>query len=123
MAPSIVGACAGALAGGLYDACGGGAGVDGVLAIAATTGFFGLLAIPFLFAASAAVRGVYTAWQPEKLAADLIEEGGGAPRLAGWVAVVWLGVAGVVSAMYQGTWLLASWTAFKPLAISFVEPV
>jgi sulfatase-like protein len=123
MAPSLVGACAGACAGGLYDAFGGGPGIDGPLPIAAATGFFGLLAIPLLLAASAGVRAVYTAWQPEKLAVDLVEEGGGAPRLAAWVAVVWLGVAGIVSAVYQGTWLLASWTAFKPLAISFVEPV
>jgi len=45
------------------------------------------------------------------------------PRLAAWVAVVWLGALAMAWAMFQGTWLLASWTAFKPTSIGFLAPV
>ena len=30
---------------------------------------------------------------------------------------------GLAWAMFQGTWLLAGWTAFKPLSMSFAEPL
>jgi arylsulfatase A-like enzyme len=121
VAPSAASACAGALAGGLVE----GAGMDGVLGVAATTGFLALVAMPALLVASLAVRGLVAAWQPRVLAARLIEPEGGAPRLAGWIAIVWLGSLLLAWAVYEGTWALASasWLEFKPLGVGFAEPV
>ena len=87
------------------------------------TGFLGLVMVPALLVASALVRGLYALWQPGALAAQLAEEGGGAPRLAGWVALLYLAALVLTWAMFQGTWLLASWTAFKPITLGFAQPV
>ncbi|MBS1118310.1 MAG: cell wall surface anchor family protein [Deltaproteobacteria bacterium] len=94
-----------------------------MLGVVATVGFVGLLAIPTLIVASVIVRGLVAAWQPRELVASLVEEGGGVPWLVGWVGVIWLGALSLVWAMFQGTWLLASWTAFKPLSIGFLQPI
>ncbi len=115
--PSVTAACAGAIAAGVVE------GRHGWLGVAATTGFVAMLAIPILFVTSVIVRGLVAAWQPRVLVASLVEEGGGVPWLAGWVAVIWLGALALVWAMFQGTWLLASWTQFKPLAIGFAQPI
>lgn len=95
--------------------------MDSVLGGAAAAGFVALVALPVLLALSAAIRGLWRAWQPEEL--GLVEESGGAPRFAAWLAVVVLGCAALAWAMFQGTWLLANETAFKPLGVSFGEPV
>jgi hypothetical protein len=68
------------------------------------------------------VRGVVAAWQPGELAARLVDADGAAPRLAGWLAVIWLGAFGLAAVMFQSVWALALYTAFKPLATSFLEP-
>ena len=69
------------------------------------------------------MRGLYALWQPGALAAQLVEDGGGAPRLAGWVAFLYLATIALAWAMFQGTWVLAAWTAFKPLTLGFAQPV
>jgi hypothetical protein len=74
-----------------------------------------------LFVMSVAVRGLWRAWRPEQL--GLVDEGGGAPRLAAWLGVLVIGSAALAWAMFQGTWLLANQTAFKPLPVSFGEPL
>jgi len=95
--------------------------MDSVRGGAAAAGFVALVALPVLLVASAVIRGVWRAWQPEQL--GLIEEGGGAPRLAAWLGVLAIACAALAWAMFQGTWLLANETAFKPLGVSFGEPV
>ena len=95
--------------------------MDSVYGGAAAAGFIALVALPVLLVASAVIRGVWRAWQPEQL--GLVEDGGGAPRLAGWIGVVVLGCAAAAWVMFQGTWVLAGETAFKPLPVSFAEPV
>lgn len=118
LAPSAVAACAGALAAGLVE----GLPAAGVVAAAATAGFVSLLAVPALLAGSAIVRGATAAWRPGELAAALVEDNGAAPRLAGWVAVIWLATFGLAEVMFQSVWALTVYTAFKPLTLSFVEP-
>lgn len=119
LAPSAVAACAGALVAGLVD----GRHAAGAGGVVATTGFVALLAVPALLAGAAIVRGVIWAWQPGALAAALTEDDGAAPRLAGWLAVIWLGALALAFAMFQSVWALALHTAFKPLATSFLEPM
>src|SRR5207237_4029578 len=110
-------ACGGTLVAGVVE----GAGMGEPLGIAAATGFLALFALPVLFAGSVLVRGLWRAWRPEEL--KLVEANGGAPRLAGWAVTIVLGALVLAWAMFQGTWLFAGWTAFKPLAVSFAEPM
>ena len=117
--PSAVTACAGALVAGLIE----GRHTPDLAGAPATAGFVALLAVPALLAASAIARGLAAAWQPGELAARLIDADGAAPQLAGWVAVIWLGALGLAAAMFQSVWALALHTAFKPLTMSFLEPV
>ncbi len=118
LAPSLGAACAGAVAGGLFE----GVFAGGPIAIGATVGFIALFAVPILFGCSTIVRALVAAWQPRALVAGATDPDGGAPRLAAWVAVVWLGIGGLYWAAFQGTWLLAAWTTFKPLPVALVEP-
>src|SRR5262249_22587823 len=119
LVPSAVAACAGALVAGAVE----GRHASSFLGAAATAGFVALIAAPVLFVASAAVRVVVAAWQPRELAKQLVDTDGAAPRFAGWVAVIWFGALGLSSAMFQGVWTLATYTAFKPLTMSFLEPI
>jgi arylsulfatase A-like enzyme len=115
--PSVVAACAGTVVAGLVE----GAGEGGVLGAIASAGFSSLLALPCLFVASVAVRALWVAWKPRELA--LVEDNGGAPRLAGWALTIVLGAFALAWAMFAGTWQLAGLTAFKPLPMSFAEPI
>lgn len=117
LVPSGAAASGGAVAAGLWE----GVGMDGALELGATAGFVVLVALPILFAASIVTRGLWTAWQPREL--GLVDERGGAPRLAGWVATVWISLFGVAWVLFQGTWMLASATSFKPMSLSMLEPV
>ena len=119
LAPSAVAACAGALAAGVVEALA----FDDAAARVAAAGFTALVAVPALLVVSAAGRGLAWAWQPSVLAASLREDGGGMPRLAGWVLTLLLGALGLAWATFQGTWQLAAWTAFKPLTVGFAQPV
>ena len=126
LAPSIVAACAGAV-------------VAGALALfamppdrlpdlpdaAAGIGFTAMLVVPVLAAASAATRALYAGWRPRDTVASQRspERADDGARLAGWVATIWLGALGLAWATFQGTWLLATRTTFKPLVIGFGVPV
>ncbi len=117
LAPSVVAALAGAPVAGIVE-------VRGDLDRAwIATAAIAPIALPVLLIAALVARGLYAAWVPESLAAELREERGSMPRLAAWVGVVWLGLLGLAWAMFQGTWLLASWTAFKVNAISFLAAI
>src|SRR5262249_36853460 len=87
----------------------------------AAAGFLALPAVPILFGASVLARALWAAWQPAEL--GLVDEHGGAPRLAGWLGFLMIGALALAWVMFQGTWLLAGWTAFKPMAMSFLEPM
>jgi arylsulfatase A-like enzyme len=116
--PSVIAACAGAIAAGVVESWD-----HGSHRIAPTVGFVAMFAVPWLVIASAIARGLVHAWRPRDVLASLTDEDGRAPRLAGWVAVVWLATFGIAWVMFQGTWLLFSWTAFKPLVIAFLAPM
>jgi hypothetical protein len=117
LAPSAAAACGGALAAGAVE----GAGMDDAFGALVAAGFLAIFALPIFVVASALARAIWWAWRPHDL--GLIEEGGGAPKLAGWIAVVVLGCLALAWAMFQGTWLLERWTTFKPLAVSYLEPI
>ncbi len=119
LAPSSVGAGAGALAAGAIE----GRFAASVVGGLATTGFLAILVVPLLLAASLLGRGVVAAWQPQVLAARLTDADGAAPRLAGWLAVLALGVLALAFATFQSVWALALYTAFKPLTLSFLQPM
>jgi arylsulfatase A-like enzyme len=105
----VVAACTGALITG---------GLEGALA----AGFLAIIAFPALLIAAAVVRGLTAAWQPRAVLAQLTDDDGGAPRLAGWLAVLGLGAIGLGAAMFRSVWVLFNETAFKPLTMSFAEP-
>lgn len=119
LAPSAACAAAGALTGGIVEALG----TEYAGAAAASLGFLVLAVLPVLFVGSVLVRAVYAAWRPDELVAAVREDDGAAPVFAGWVAVVWVGALALGWATFQGTWLLAKQTAFKPLVVGFVAPV
>jgi arylsulfatase A-like enzyme len=116
LAPSAVAACAGALVAGFVE------GIPfGALESFAVAGFLAMLAIPIVIAALAVMRLLWRAWHPASL--EIVEDdGGGAPRLAAWVIVFGIDALVLAWAMYQGTWALAAWTAFKPITLGFLEP-
>ncbi len=121
VAPSAVAACAGALVCGVID---GNRGEPfGGWRLVMVSGLVAMLAVPVLLFASLAVRGLLRAWAPRSLVETWREKRGAMPRLAAWVGVVWLAALALSWAMFQGTWLLASWTAFKPTSIGFLEPM
>jgi len=119
LAPSAAAACAGGVVAGLVE----GYRTAGVIAALATAGFVALIAVPALLAGSVIVRGVFAAWRPGALADALVDADGAAPRLAGWVAVIWLGALGLAFAMFQSVWAMFAHTAFKPNTLSFLEPM
>jgi arylsulfatase A-like enzyme len=86
----------------------------------AATGFVALLGAPLLFVGLVVLRGLWAAWRPHELA--LIEGDGGAPKLAAWLVVTALGTALLAWIVFQGTWLLVAWTAFKPISVAFGVP-
>jgi hypothetical protein len=112
-----VAASAGAVAGGVLE----GSGMETALGGHAAAGFVALVLFPVLFLASAMSRALWAAWRPAEL--SLVEADGSAPRLAAWAAVLWLSLLGLAWVMFQGTWVLAGITAFKPLTLSFAEPL
>ncbi len=114
--PSVAAASAGALAAGLWEA----AGLDG-LAIGAAAGFVAIVSLPILFALSVIGRGLWVAWRPAEL--GLVDGDGRAPRLAGWIATLWVSALVLAWSLFQGTWVLAAWTAFKPFTLSFALPM
>ncbi len=121
LAPSTVAACAGGLVAGIVDSVKG----DGELGLdtAAATGFVLIAALPVLLVLAVLARAIWSAWRPREIAERLTEPGGGMPRLAGWLATVVLGTALFAWIVFRGTWLLVSWTQFKPKIVALAQPV
>ncbi len=118
VAPSAVAACIGVLLAGLFE----GASTN-FAELVATVGFFAILALPVLFVGALIARGLLKAWQPRALIERLVEEGGAAPRLVGWLTLFVLACAALAIAIYRGTWMLADGEELQPMTTSFVEPV
>ena len=110
-------ACFAALIAGLLEA----GGMDTIYGSLSAAGFLALVAIPALLALGAVLRGLWAAWDPPSL--SLVDPGGGSPKFAGWIATIIVCAAGLGWLMWEGTWLLAKWTAFKPGPMAFAEPV
>ncbi len=121
IAPSFVAACTGGLALGLADSLYG----DGDLGLDtfAAIGFVLVLALPALVLLGVIARGTWAGWRPREIAARFTEEGGGMPRLAGWIATAVLGTALFAFLVFRGTWLLVAWTQFRPNVVSLAQPV
>ncbi len=117
LVPSVIAACAGALVTGVLEGRG-----DGWRRVI-MAGLLAIDAIPLLVIGALLTRAVIAAWQPATLLDGMREDRGAMPRLAAWVGVAWLGVLVLSWAMFQGTWLLASWTAFKPTSYGFLAPI
>ncbi len=111
-------ASAGALVAGLFEGL-----TSDLGELVASAGFFAILALPVLFVGGLIVRGLIRAWQPRALIDRLVEEGGGAPRLVGWLALLAVGCGVMAVAIYRGTWMLAEDGELHPMPVSFVEPV
>jgi hypothetical protein len=88
LAPSVVGASLGVAAAGVFETAGTGFGVIGTIAAA---GFAAMIALPACLLGALLIRGLWAAWRPARLAPALIEDGGGAPRLAAWNALLNVG--------------------------------
>ncbi len=121
LGPSVAAGCAGGLVVGGMAAVAVRAATPHVALIAA--GVMVAVAAPVLVLASLVTRGLVRAWQPARLAEVLREDGGAMPRLASGLAVLGLGLVGLAWLMFQGTWLLSSATAFKPLVVGYAQPV
>ncbi len=121
IAPSAIAACAGGVVAGVADGLRG----DGDLGLdtAAATGFVLVAGFPILLVLGLVARGLWAAWRPRELAERLAEPGGGMPRLAGWLATLVLGTALFAWIVFRGTWLLVSWTQFKPNVVALAQPV
>jgi arylsulfatase A-like enzyme len=116
----VLGACLGATIGGLVEATAAG---FGLIAAPASAGYAALLAIPACLVGALLVRGLWAAWRPHRLAPQLIEEGGGAPRLAAWI-VYGLVAAFVLSwATFNGVRLVAKLTTFKVDVVALAMPI
>ncbi len=111
-------ACIGVLLAGLFE----GASTN-LAELVATVGFFAVLALPVLFVGALIARGLLAAWQPRAVIERLVEEGGAAPRLVGWLTLFVLACAALAIAIYRGTWMLANGEELQPMTTSFVEPV
>ncbi|MEJ7695901.1 MAG: hypothetical protein WKF78_04570 [Candidatus Limnocylindrales bacterium] len=118
LAASGAAAAAGAIAGGLVEA----AGLDGLEITLTAAGFFALVVLPILLAGSVLIRAIYLAWQPRALLSSLTEDGGGSPRFTAWLVIGVLAALGLAWSLFQGTWMLAAATAFRPNTVSFAEP-
>jgi len=105
--PSLAGLSAAAVITGLIEGL---FHTTGPLHAMAAAGFVTLLALPVGLAAALVLRGLWRGWQPGQLAAGLVTETGGAPRLAAWltygVVAVWL----VAAIAFNGVRVLLAMT-------------
>ncbi len=115
LAPSVALAALAALIGGIHDAA---SVYDGALRAAVCAGFAILVAWPAGAVLSLAARVVLHVWKPRAMVAALTDEGGGAPRLAGWLLALVVGGALVAVLSHQVVWLFWRLTAFKPRTMS-----
>jgi arylsulfatase A-like enzyme len=119
LVPSLVAVCLGAITGGLVEAFAAG---FGPLGASASAGYAAMLAIPVCLVGALIVRGLWAAWRPGELAATLIEEGGGAPRLAGWIVFLLIGAFVLSWSTFNGIRALSRLTAFKVNVVSLAMP-
>jgi arylsulfatase A-like enzyme len=119
LAPSLVAVCLAAVIAGVIEGLAAGFGPVGA---SASAGFAAILAVPVCLAGALIVRGLWAAWRPARLAAGLVEEGGGAPRLAGWIGFLLFGAAFLSWATFNGVRGLSQLTTFKVTVVSLAMP-
>ncbi|MEO8699448.1 MAG: sulfatase [Kofleriaceae bacterium] len=101
-----------------------GVGAGGASGLAVAAGFFALIAIPVLLAGGLIARGIARAWAWKPFPGPgLVDDDGTAPRLVGWIAAGALGCLVLGLIVYKATWTLAETTSFRPLGVSFAEPL
>jgi arylsulfatase A-like enzyme len=120
IAPSVIAAALGVAVAGAVENADQGYGAVGAIAAA---GFAAMLALPACLAGALAVRGLWAAWRPARLAPALVEDGGGAPRLAAWVVFLTLGTLVLSWSVFNGVRLLSKWTTFKVNVVSLGAPI
>ncbi len=119
LAPSVAASGVGAIAGAVVD----GPIPSDAAAWVIAVGVVVVLAFPILLVLGVIARRVIRAWDLPSLVTVLRDEHGGMPWLAGWVGAGWLGLFVVSWAVFQMTWLLRWWTAFKPLVVGMALPI
>jgi arylsulfatase A-like enzyme len=82
--------------------------VDGTLARVAAAGFAALYAVPLGALGACLVRLLLWAWRPATIAAALVEETGGAPRLAAWLAYTGFALWAIAAVTFHAARLLLS---------------
>jgi len=119
VAPSLIAACLAAVIAGLVDGARARLGIVGVPAVA---GFAALLAVPACLGGALLLRGLWAAWRPRRLAPTLIEEGGGAPRLAAWMAFLLIGAFLLSWTTFNATRIVSRLTTFKVDVVALALP-
>ncbi len=120
LAPSVVAASLAVALAGIVETAGTGFGAVGTVAAA---GFAAMLALPACLAGALLIRGLWAAWRPARLAPALIDDDGGAPRLAAWVGYLLVSAFVLSWAVFNGVRLLSRWTTFKVNVVSLGAPV
>jgi arylsulfatase A-like enzyme len=120
LAPSLIAACLGAVVAGLAEGAAAGFGPVGT---PASAGYAALLAVPACLAGALAVRGLWAAWRPHRLAPALVEDGGGAPRLAAWLLFLFVGAVVLSWATFNGVRILSRTTTFQVNVVALALPL
>lgn len=108
----------GAVAGGIVDAIG----ADGAAEVLGTIGYSTLVAWPVLFVLVTIIRLLWWGWRPAELSDGLVDANGGAPRLAAWVAYLFVGSVVLAWGTFNAVTLLATWTTFRATVVALVLP-
>jgi hypothetical protein len=119
LTPSVVAACLGAVVAGVAEGLASG---FGAIAAMASAGFAAMLAVPVCLAVALLLRGLWAAWRPRRLAPLLIEDNGGAPRLAAWILFLLVAVFLLSWSTFNGTRLIAATTTFKVEVVQIFLP-
>lgn len=120
LAPSVAAACLAAAVAGVAENLGQGLGGVGTIAAA---GFASLLAAPVCLVLALFVRGLWAAWRPAALAERVLEDGGGAPRLAGWIGFLLFGAFILSWATFNGVRILSRVSSFKVNVVALTLPI
>ena len=108
--PSFSAAALGSVATGAIEGLA--SGFDALESVAAA-GFLSIALVPAGLTAAICVRLLWRWWQPNELWAMAEEDGGGAPRVAGWITYVMLAVWGLAAAAFNSVLLLSLKTQAK----------
>jgi len=106
--PSVVAAFAGTLAAGLVEGL---THLDSAALALASTGFLGIYALPFGLVSALVVRGLWRAWQFDRLIANARAATGGVPALAAWIVYAIASGWVLAAACFNSVFVLSHLTA------------